>query len=97
MPLRGRLDVTKPVAAMPGKTNQALTVWLVCCDFRVLQLCPNSAEAGQALSDIYRALGRWDDNLTLLTSLQAQGWASLRLGLHHLATDSPHKVLVAIE
>ena len=79
------------------KLSKVLTVWLVCSDFRVLQLCPNSAEAGQALSDIYRALGRWDDNLTLLTSLQSQGWASLRLGLHHLATDSPHKVLGAID
>jgi len=67
------------------------------CYARVLQLCPNSAEAGQALSDIYRALGRWDDNLTLLTSLQSQGWASLRLGLHHLATDSPHKAVASLQ
>ena len=67
------------------------------CYTRVLQLCPNSAEAGQALSDIYRALGRWEDNLALLTSLQGQGWASLRLGLHHLATDSPHKAVASLQ
>jgi len=67
------------------------------CYARVLQLCPHSAEAGQALSDIYRALGRWEDNLALLTSLQAQGWASLRLGLHHLATDSPHKAVASLQ
>ena len=51
--------------------TKSLTSFL---NLRVLQLCPTSAEAGQALSDIYRALGRWEDNLALLTSLQGGNW-----------------------
>ena len=69
------------------------------CYARALHLRPGCEEAGRALSDLYRALGRWEDNLALLTSLQGAGggWASLRLGLHHLATGAPQQAVAALQ
>ena len=71
------------------------------CYKKCLSLNPSSEEAGAMLSDIYRAQGKWEENLEFLTSITQQSnrapnasgqkienkWASLRLGMHYLACE----------
>eukprot|EP00092_Neocalanus_flemingeri_P033930 GFUD01036895.1.p1 GENE.GFUD01036895.1~~GFUD01036895.1.p1 ORF type:complete len:1307 (+),score=422.74 GFUD01036895.1:54-3974(+) len=75
------------------------------CYSKCLQLNPSNAEAGMALSDIYRTTGCHDENLALLTSVTGgvsassgvTGWAWLRLGVHYLAVDQPAQAVTALQ
>ena len=71
------------------------------CYKKCLAINPTNGEAGMMLSDIYRAEGKWEDNLTFLTSITQQtktssskgpkysnNWAYLRLGMHYLACEN---------
>jgi len=75
------------------------------CYSKCLQLNPSNAEAGRALSDIYRTTGRHNENLALLTSVTGgvsassgvAGWAWLRLGVHYLAVDQAANAVTALQ
>ena len=71
------------------------------CLLKALSLNPSSSLAGSALSDIYRQLERFQENLEFLKSVTASGegpdrvWAHLRLGMNHFATHEYGKAIVS--